>query len=44
MYSRIARRLGVNRSFVSRVANGERHSPEVEAALLSEWEQAERHP
>jgi hypothetical protein len=42
MYSRIARRLGVDRSFVSRVAKGQRHSPEVESALLAEFERAER--
>ena len=42
IYSRIARRLGVDRSFVSRVAKGERRSPEVEAALLAELEQADR--
>jgi hypothetical protein len=44
MYSRVARRLGVDRSFVSRVAKGERRSPEVESALLAEWERTERHP
>jgi hypothetical protein len=43
MYSRVARRLRVDRSFVSRVARGERRSPEVESALLAELERAERH-
>lgn len=38
IYTRIARRLGVHRSFVSRVARGERHSEPVEHALLSEYE------
>ena len=42
MYSRIARRMGVDRSFVSRVAKGERRSPEVESELLAEFDQAER--
>ncbi len=38
IYSRIARRLGVDRTYVSRVAKGKRHSPEVEAALVQEFE------
>ena len=40
IYSRVARRLGVHRSYVSRVARGERRSEEVEAALLAEYEKA----
>ena len=36
IYSRVARRLGVDRTFVSRVAKGERRSPEVEDALVRE--------
>lgn len=39
IYSRIARRLGVDRTYVSRVAKGERHSPEIEAALVREFEE-----
>ena len=39
MYTRIAHRLGVYRSYVSRVARGERSSPEVEDALIQEFEQ-----
>lgn len=38
IYSRVARRLGVDRSYVSRVAKGERNSPEIEDALISEFE------
>ena len=42
MYSRVARKLGVDRSYVSRVARGERHSEEIEVALITEFEQVER--
>jgi DNA-binding transcriptional regulator YdaS (Cro superfamily) len=38
MYSRIARRLGVHRTFVSRVARGERRSQPVEDALVAEYD------
>jgi transcriptional regulator with XRE-family HTH domain len=38
--SRIARRLGVDRTYVSRVAKGERHSPDVEAALIQEFDRS----
>ena len=41
LYSRVARKLGLDRSFVSRVARGERKSSEVESALISEFEQTE---
>jgi transcriptional regulator with XRE-family HTH domain len=41
IYSRIARRLGVDRTYVSRVAKGERRSPEVEAALIRELDRTE---
>lgn len=41
LYSRIARRLGVDRTYVSRVAKGERRSPEVEAALIQEFDRAQ---
>lgn len=36
MHSRVANRLGLSRSYVWRVANGERRSPAVEAALEKE--------
>jgi len=42
LYARVARRLGVDRSYVSRVARGERTSPEVEAALAAELRRIER--
>ena len=42
IYSRVARRLGVHRTFVSRVARGERRSPPVENALVAEYERAKR--
>lgn len=37
LYSRIARQLNVDRSYVSRVARGERRSQEVEQALTTEF-------
>jgi hypothetical protein len=37
LYSRVARQLKVDRSYVSRVARGERHSTEVESALSNEF-------
>ncbi|MGH9511306.1 MAG: hypothetical protein ACRD2U_04130 [Terriglobales bacterium] len=42
MYVRIARKLGVDPSYVSRVARGERQSPEVESALNQEIAQITR--
>ena len=36
LYSRVARQLGVDRSYVSRVARGERRSRRVENALRAE--------
>lgn len=42
VYSRIARRLGVDRTYVSRVAKGERHAPEVEAALAQEFDRTQK--
>jgi hypothetical protein len=42
VYSRIARRFGVYRTFVSRVARGERRSPSIENALVAEYEQVSR--
>ena len=41
LYTRVAQRLGVHRSFVSRVARGERRSEPVEKALLSEYDRAD---
>jgi DNA-binding transcriptional regulator YdaS (Cro superfamily) len=40
IYSRVARRLGVHRTFVSRVARGERHSVPVESELAAEYDRA----
>lgn len=42
IYSRVARELGIDRSYVSRVANGLRRSKKVEAALLREIKRIER--
>ncbi len=41
LYSKVARRLGLDRSFVSRVARGERRNPVVEEALITEFEHTE---
>jgi len=41
IYTRVARRLGVHRSFVSRVARGERRSQPVEDVLLTELKRVE---
>ena len=40
IYSRIARRLSVDRTYVSKVAKGERRSPEIEAALTREFDRS----
>jgi transcriptional regulator with XRE-family HTH domain len=42
IYTRVAKRLGVDRSYVSRVASGQRRSPEVEDALLKEIKRIEK--
>jgi hypothetical protein len=42
VYSRVARQLGLDRSYVSRVASGERKSKHVEAALLAEIKRIEK--
>jgi transcriptional regulator with XRE-family HTH domain len=42
VYSRVARRVGVDPSYVSRVARGERVSPKVEKALLTELQRVEK--
>jgi CheY-like chemotaxis protein len=41
IYSRVARQLGVDRSYVSRVARGERRSKEIEKALRAELRRLE---
>jgi transcriptional regulator with XRE-family HTH domain len=41
IYSRVARRLGVDRTYVSRVARGERRSATIESALIQEFESAQ---
>jgi predicted XRE-type DNA-binding protein len=43
IYTRVARRMGVDRSFVSRVARGERHSKPVEDALVTEYKRVQNH-
>jgi transcriptional regulator with XRE-family HTH domain len=42
LYSRVARRFGVDRSYVSRVARGERRSEDIESALITEFERTKR--
>jgi hypothetical protein len=42
LYARVARPLGVDRSYVSRVARGERRSPPIEAALKKELRRIEQ--
>lgn len=37
LYSRVARQMNVDRSYVSRVARGERRSDKIEHALLDEF-------
>ena len=37
LYSRVARQLNVDRSYVSRVARGERRSAKIEDALSTEF-------
>jgi transcriptional regulator with XRE-family HTH domain len=44
IYSRIAKQLGIDPSYVSRVARGERQSAKVEAALLKEMRRIEKNP
>ncbi len=41
-YSRVAKQLGLDRSYVSRVASGQRRSKKVEAALLAEIKRIEK--
>jgi DNA-binding transcriptional regulator YdaS (Cro superfamily) len=42
IYSRVARQLAIDPSYVSRVARGERRSAKVEAALLKEIRRIEK--
>jgi hypothetical protein len=42
LYARVAREVGVDRSYVSRVARGERRSEEIEQALRSELRRIQR--
>jgi hypothetical protein len=42
VYARVARAMGVDASYVSRVASGQRQSEKVEHALLSELERIQR--
>ena len=42
VYSRVARRVGVDPSYVSRVARGERVSSKVEKALIAELSRVEK--
>src|SRR5438045_8900678 len=42
VYSRVARQLGVDRSYVSRVAQGQRRSEVVEQALRAELRRIEK--
>jgi len=42
LYSRIAGRFGVDRSFVSRIARGERQSALIESFLVADFEHFKR--
>ncbi len=42
IYARVARALGVDASYVSRVASGQRQSVKIESALISELERIHR--
>lgn len=42
IYARVARALGVDASYVSRVASGQRRSDKIEGALVSELERIQR--
>lgn len=42
IYARVARSLGVDASYVSRVASGQRVSEKIERALVSELERIHR--
>jgi DNA invertase Pin-like site-specific DNA recombinase len=42
IYTRVARQFGVHRTFVSRVARGERRSEPIEGALAAEYERVKK--
>lgn len=42
IYTRIAGRFRVDRSYVSRVARGERNSDEISRALMAEFDRIQR--
>jgi hypothetical protein len=42
IYARVARAVGVDASYVSRVASGQRQSDKIERALVSELERIQR--
>lgn len=42
IYTRVADRLGVHRSFVSRVARGERQSEPIQSALVKEYDTVQK--
>lgn len=42
IYSRVAKELGIDRSYVSRVASGERKSDRVQKALVRELQRVEK--
>ena len=42
IYARVARTLGVDASYISRVASGQRQSDKIERALVSELERIQR--
>lgn len=42
VYSRVAKQLSLDRSYVSRVASGQRRSKKVEAALVAEIKRIEK--
>ncbi len=42
LYARIARRTGVDASYVSRVARGERRSPKISTALFADLASIEK--
>jgi len=42
LYSRVDRQLGVDPSYVSRVAHGKRHSPKIERKLKAEIARIEK--
>lgn len=42
LYTRVANRFRVDRSYVSRVARGERNSPEISQALMAEFDRIQK--